>query len=423
MERWQAMMEIAKILLGSIVEREKIEKITAILQQVLFVSRCVILEIKEDENNQKSYEITTAVPNIKGEHGIGEIGTISGKQAIEEVIRTKELLLVPDAKNDPLTSYMHHWARIKLINSVLLVPIVIDEVIAIMVYDASGDKAGFSKEEVNFANAVAAFIKELFVTEKEAYRLLQEAQHRETFRFSVELCDDIAHAVRPSLMVIGGYAQRMIKLVKTFAERGDKIPSEELLGASKAVAGEVMKSSELVQKEITSLEQVFKELVLLAKTEQRLNPVDVDINRLICEALTGLEKENPAFRCQMNLNPLPSLKLDVEKITLALRHILTNAFEEANKQQNPAHNEVLVSSRLKDKKVEVTIVNHGKLSKETVEHVLKPFVITAKTLGNNIVMGLPIARKLIALNGGEFSVKQEKNKDKVICKITFPCET
>lgn len=409
MKRWEAIREITRILLEPVIERTKIERITKVLQEYLAVSRCVILELREEDTQ---YEITTAVPHSNKEHGIGETGTVAGKGAIEEVLKTKKPLLIPDAKSNPLTAYMHHWAVIKGINAVLFVPIMINhDFEAIMVYDATNGKSGFNQEEVRFAIDCATYIEELFTKEKETYRLQQRAQHKEQLDFSLKLCADLAHLARNPLTSVGGFTRRTANLAREFVK---VIPQqEELL----AVINKIIENLEIIQEDASKVESVFKDITEVATMEQQLNLIDADLGVLITTVLAELKNENPDFRCQLKIDPVPPLEIDTEKVGLALKHILTNAFEEASKQQDQARQEIWINLRLKSNKAEITIVNYGELAQDIINHIFKPFVST-KTLGSGL--GLPIAKKLIVLNGGELTIKSDK--DKVICRIIFPCD-
>jgi len=183
------------------------------------------------------------------------------------------------------------------------------------------------------------------------------------------------------------------------------------------VINKIKESSNFILEGVRNSELVFNDLSGLAKTEKQLKPVEVDINLLILRVLDELSGKKPTVRYQLNLHPLPPLKIDLEKINLALRYILTNIYEETEKNQDPACREIQFNSQLKNEKAELIISNHGTLNPRTIECVVKPFIDTT-TLGS---LGLPIAKKLIILNGGDLAIKSEKGR--VTYRLIFPLST
>jgi GAF domain-containing protein len=156
---WKVIKGITEILLKPTIKKTDIESIAELMRRALDVNRCLILEIKKESNE---YQIISAQPPFLQEHGIGSVDSIAGKGALERVLETKNVLLVADVKNNPLTAYMSHWAVIKNINAVLFMPIITDgEVGLIMVYDASGNRYSFTYDEVEFAGGCTEIIQNL----------------------------------------------------------------------------------------------------------------------------------------------------------------------------------------------------------------------------------------------------------------------
>lgn len=412
MRKWEALKEITKILVELSTERAKIERITEILRQYLAVARCVILEIKE---GNKQYQIITATPHSSEEHGIGSAATLSGKEAIEQVVKTQKTLLISDAKTNPLTSYMHDWALSKDINAILFVPLIINhEVEAIMVYDATGGKK-FSDDEIEFTINYADAIEELLKKEKERRYREQQLQYQEELDFAFRICGDLEHVVRAPFLVIGGFVRRTAAQV---TELGKFLPEQEEISL---LTEKIKENFDTIKKEIKEFEKVFTNFIGLAKIGRQLRLADVNINIVLFEVLRELKKENPTFCCKASFAHLPRLfRVDQEKISLAIRHILAYAFEEADKQPTPDQQKIWVNSHQKNNKAaEITIAHCGELRKEAIEHLLYPLRASNKTMGNGVV-GLSIAQKLIALNGGELTIITHTQEKKVIYRITFP---
>lgn len=408
MKKWEAMREIAMILLESVAEKAKVEKITEILQRFLGVSRCVILTIRGDG---EEYEITTAKPSSIMEHGIGESGVVAGKTAIEKVLKTKKVLLVSDAKNNPLTQYMSHWAAIKNINAVLFVPIVIDEEVeAIMVFDATGERFSFSEEEIDFIVGCAGFIKELFAKEKESHRWLIQAQHQEQISFSQRFCSDVGHLVRNPLQSIGGFARRITKLVEG-AQEEERFPAE----TQTKMADKILEYSAIIKNEAGKIEKTLGDLIGLAQIGQELKWTETDINVLILKTIEELKSEKLPIHCQLDPETISTFKLDVDKMSMALKYLLANLFEEAIQQPEDLQ-EITIHTRCAKFRKEIFIVSYGKIKTEALEYFFKPFNGAKISAGTGL--GLPLAKKLIALNGGDLTIKEEYGK--TICRITFP---
>lgn len=198
-----------------------------------------------------------------------------------------------------------------------------------------------------------------------------------------ELAAGVAHHVRTPLTTISGYLQVMLARLED-----DRY----------TVGRQVL---ETMLDEVSSINQVVKELVLFAKPP--VNKEDnVDINRTIEEALLLIFKqlggENIEIDKQLAAN-LPALNVDSNLIKQAIVNIMENAME-AMPGKGVLSVKSWINSELNMLVIAIGDTGPG-ISPEILPRVFEPFYTTKL---EHMGLGLPVAHRIIGEHGGFINI-------------------
>jgi signal transduction histidine kinase len=393
-------VETAELLLATRGNYQK--TLNVIAQRVLKVSGadrvCLIMNNKRDE-----LIIEFGLP--QDAHGIGQKITLdTGEAFLRRVMRRDEsIVLVTNPYEDPRVAYMRGLVRMYGISSILFLPLFFEgEPIGILVLDRIGSER-FSREaleKIKFLGRLAsAAIGMELKRQKDREKILQD----EKLRTLGEHSSRIAHIIRNSLTIIGGFSGRLLKrLLKESRSWDSKIDSkllETLWGTTKIIEDESKKLEEIVNHVLTFMS--FKKPVLEPH----------NINRFLKEELppTAVNGVRPRFKLDKQLNRL-NMTFDRNMMSVCLQDLIRNAIEASATR-------ILIKTKLKPKQKEVviSIINDGKtISPDIMKELFSPFVTTKM---NGSGLGLANVQSIINSHEGDISVTSDKITE---FKITLP---
>jgi len=161
----RAILEIAKTLIGSIVNKIPIQQqIVDKLGKILNVQRCVIFKLSNNEINDAcniEIELTAGIPLEEHIDDIGRKETIRKHPDIEEAVRGGKIMIITNPKSSPLATYFGEMIRQKNITQILYLPLVSelsDKTVGVIVVDTAEEKLGFELEEIEFCSEVGELI-------------------------------------------------------------------------------------------------------------------------------------------------------------------------------------------------------------------------------------------------------------------------
>jgi GAF domain-containing protein len=119
------------------------------------------------------------------------------------------LILITDPWQDKRTWHSRELIYHRGINAILFVPILAqDEVIGVIVIDATGDKKTLTQEEICFCVVLSNLVGVIL----ERDLIHKERGEEKALMFLGEAAAEAAHRLRNPLVVIGGFARRLAKL-------------------------------------------------------------------------------------------------------------------------------------------------------------------------------------------------------------------
>src|SRR4030066_59559 len=276
------------------------------------------------------------------------------------------------------------------------------EPIGILVFDRIGSER-FSREALEkiifLGRLASAAIGMELKRQKDREKILQD----EKLRTLGEHSSRIAHIIRNSLTIIGGFSGRLLKRLLKESRSGDSEIDSKLLetlwGTTKIIDDESKKLEEIVNHVLTFMS--FKKPVLEPH----------NINRFLKEELppTAVNGVRPRFKLDKQLNRL-NMTFDRNMMSVCLQDLIRNAIEASATR-------ILIKTKLKPKQKEVVIstINDGKtISPDIMKELFSPFVTTKM---NGSGLGLANVQSIINSHEGDISVTSDKITE---FKITLP---
>jgi len=197
----RAILEIAKALVGSIINKVPIQQqIVQKLSEILNARRCVIFKLSDDKvGDAYNIEITAGIP-IEG-HGIGLKESICKHPDIEEAVRKAKVMVIIDPKDSPFTAHLRQIIEQKNITQILYLPLISElsgKTIGVIVIDAVEEKVEFDSEEIEFCGEVAELIS--LIMDREEI-----------------LVEQMRDLIINRITALGGFAARLGKLTQEFS--------------------------------------------------------------------------------------------------------------------------------------------------------------------------------------------------------------
>ena len=205
---------------------------------------------------------------------------------------------------------------------------------------------------------------------------------------------EVVHDMKTPLMAIGGFVNQVSRKLR------EDDPNQKKL--------------EVVIQETARLESMVQGMLEFGKPLE-LQRSNTDLNELVQKTVEVAKPK--ARRCSIELktdleSSLPSLMLDTSRVKQVLLNLVTNAI-----QASPAGERVLVTTRLVNSGVSLTISDRGcGISERNRESVFHPFFTTKK---RGTGLGLGIVKKIVEAHEGEVFFHPNPEKG-VTFSVLFP---
>ena len=161
-----------------------------------------------------------------------------------------------------------------------------------------------------------------------------------------------------------------------------------------------------VRDDVDELEKMVSEILETARLDSEyghLNRKHVKMDQLLQQTLQGFNHQSAHFHLHP-MPPVPSLSLDVERISIVLRNILNNALKYSSSSSKP----VEVSLQQVDSRVVLHIKNFGAvIPQEELPHIFEPFYRVDKSRSKatgGYGLGLHLCQKIMEAHGGRIEV-------------------
>ncbi|MEW6571675.1 MAG: ATP-binding protein, partial [Nitrospirota bacterium] len=355
------------------------------------------------KNGKNELIIEDGVPQYT--HGIGKkITPDIGETFLRQVMRKgRSLVLVTNPCKDQRVAYMRELVTTCGITAILFLPLYFEgEANGILVFDrVSGIK--FTKEDIEKIRLFGRLASKAIGTERRRQKDREKILQDEKLRTLGEHSSQVAHIIRNSLTIIGGFSGRMLKSLSKESR------SEMLLIESK-YAETLADMAETIDYETKKLERIVNDILSFTGFKK---PVfqPCNVNRFLEEEIPKMAPNGVRlkFKLSSQLNRV-NVFLDRNMMSLCIQDLIRNAIEASATR-------VDVKTKLKPKQREVTIsvINDGNLiNTNIIKNIFSPFV-TTKVDGSGL--GLANVQSIVRRHHGDISVF---SRDKTEFKICIP---
>jgi len=202
----------------------------------------------------------------------------------------------------------------------------------------------------------------------------------------------LMHEIKNPLLVIGGFAQQLLRQTE----------------------GKTHEKLEIILEEVKRLEKLLSDVRDFTKPIP-LEKCLFDLNKLILKTVSLFQAEVNKRNIEINVNldqNLPKIEADIELIKQVLINLIKNAIE-----MMPKGGKIEVSSRKQNNYVRIEIEDTGPgIPPENLKEIFNPFFTTKK---KGTGLGLTISYRIIKDHGGDIKIESVVGKG-TKCIILLP---
>ncbi len=206
----------------------------------------------------------------------------------------------------------------------------------------------------------------------------------------------IAHEIKNPLLIIGGFARQLLKVPGLDDKSRQKL--------------------NIIAEEVGHLEEMVAEMRdFVHRPEARKRPGSLEtlINEVLELFQDTLAGQNIRERRAQD-GPLPEISFDYHQLRRVLINLVKNAMEAM-----PRGGEIVVASRVRDSKVEISVTDTGEgMDPEVAANIFQPY-FTTKEKGTGL--GLAICQSIMQEHGGAVLVESSPGKGSTFT-LQFPLE-
>lgn len=357
---------------------------------------CLIMKNKKEE-----LMIEVGLPQY--DHGIcKKITPETGETLLRQVMSGESIVLVTNPCEDRRVAYMRELIMTYGISSILFLPLFFGgESIGILVFDwVDGGK--FSKEILEKIKLFGRLASRAIGMEQKRQKDREKILQDEKLRSLGEHSSQVAHIIRNSLTIIGGFSGRLLNRLTESKFGESKIDSE--------LVETLWGTAKIIDDESKKLERIVNDILTITSLKSPvLEPHN--INEFLKEELLRIDSNGLKTRLKLSkqLNGV-NTAFDRDMMSICIQDLIRNASEASASR-------ILIKTKLKPKQREVMIsaTNDGKrINPYILKDIFSPFVIT-KADGTGL--GLAIIQSIVKKHGGNIYVSSD---DKTEFTITLP---
>lgn len=357
---------------------------------------CLIMKNKKEE-----LMIEVGLPQY--DHGIcKKITPETGETLLRQVMSGESIVLVTNPCEDRRVAYMRELIMTYGISSILFLPLFFGgESIGILVFDwVDGGK--FSKEILEKIKLFGRLASRAIGMEQKRQKDREKILQDEKLRSLGEHSSQVAHIIRNSLTIIGGFSGRLLNHLTESKFGESKIDSE--------LVETLWGTAKIIDDESKKLERIVNDILTITSLKSPvLEPHN--INEFLKEELLRIDSNGLKTRLKLSkqLNGV-NTAFDRDMMSICIQDLIRNASEASASR-------ILIKTKLKPKQREVMIsaTNDGKrINPYILKDIFSPFV-TTKADGTGL--GLAIIQSIVKKHGGNIYVSSD---DKTEFTITLP---
>jgi signal transduction histidine kinase len=403
----RAMAAVSKAVGGALDVDAVLRAVAETARELVSADRAVILLGDTPESLRVGYVAGRAHPEFVAGRTLDLI--TAGSRLVTAAVADRQVYNVTDWWNDPRANpaVAERWG----IRSGLIVPLIARERLLGLLLLSCGDDHRWSEDAVDVAEALAAQASvalenaRLFEEARLAYQELRDAQERslrsEKMAVLGTFASGLAHEVRNPLNSIG------LQL---------SILDRRIGRCEPALGKEMAELTTIIREEVKRLDGLVGDFLLFSRAD-RIQYHEADLEQLIDEVVHLLRPEARAagvtIRRQRAGEPIPSARMDGEKMKQVVMNLLRNAVEAM-----PDGGVVTLESGLVDGRARIVVRDTGPGLPVGVD-VFQLFV-TTKPKGTGL--GLSIVQQIVLQHGGDIVAAPSEPGQGACFTVTLPVQ-
>jgi signal transduction histidine kinase len=395
-------IEAAELLLACRVDYQK--TINVIVESAIGISgadrACLIIRNKKDE-------LIIKAGSPQNAHTVGEkIPPENGEIFLRQVMNNESIVFIANPSEDRRVSYMRDLVTTCGISSILFLPLFFEsESIGILVFDWLGGSK-FSKEVTEKIKLVGRLASKaigmVYKGRKEQEIILQE----EKARILGEHSSQVAHIIRNSLMVIGGFSERLLKCLSKESRMGASKIHSELFNT-------LWESANIIDQESKKLERIVNDVIAYSSLKKPVLEI-YSINEFLKDELSNIALNSPKsiLKLSKRLNGM-HIAFDKKMLSMCMTDLIRYAAKASASR-------IVIKTKLKPKQKEIiiSVIHNGKeINPHIIKDIFSPFV-TSEIDGTGL--GLANVQSIITSHNGNICVL---SGDMTEFRITLPLVT
>lgn len=395
----KAIAETAELLLASRGEYQR--TLNIIVESAIRISgadrSCLII------GNKKNELIIKAGMPLHS-HGIEEkITRGTGEAFLRRIMKDDSMVLVTNPCDDPRVSYMKGLIDACRISSMLFLALRCEgEGIGVLVLDWTGGKK-ISRDVFENVRLLVRLASTAIGTEYKGRKDRERVLQGEKLRVLGEHSSQVAHIIRNSLLIIGGFSGRLLRYL-------DKEQDRSQSGLDKDLAETLRENLTVIDEESKKLERIVNDILTFTSIKKPVLAPH-DINKFLTDQMSRLVLAGPApiLKLSKRLNGL-NIAFDGDMLSICMSDLIRSAAE-------ASASKVVIKTKLKPKQKEIMIslIHNGTcLHPHVLKDPFSPFV-TSEINGSGL--GLANVQTIVMKHGGDVSIL---SGDTTEFRITLP---
>jgi signal transduction histidine kinase len=392
-------VEIAELFLACRGEYQQITNV--IVESALKISgadrTCLIIKNKKDE-----LIIKAGFP--QGTHGGGErITPKTGEMFLRQVMSNESIVLLANPSEDGRVSYMRELVVTYQISSILFLPLFFEgESLGILVFDWTAGRK-FSKEVTGKIKLLGRLASRAIGMEYKGRKDHEKILQDEKLRILGEHSSQVAHIIRNSLMVIGGFSERVLKCLSQESASGKLRIQDEFMKT-------LWENVKIIDNESKKLERIVNDVLTYASLKKPILGTH-SINEFLKEELSSILQNSPRtiLKLSKRLDGV-HMAFDKKMLSICIADLVRYAAE-------TSASKILIKTKLKPKQKElvISVLSNGKrINPRVANELFSPFVTTEI---NGTGLGLANVQSIIRSHGGNICAM---SGDMTEFRITLP---
>ena len=314
-------------------------------------------------------------------------------------------------------------------NSIIYIPLVIQDRVIGVITTQSFEKNAYSKYHVNLLRNLANYAaialdnasayRKLDATLSELQSTQQQLVQSEKMASLGELTAGIAHEIQNPLNFVNNFSEVNKELI---VEMLDEIKQGNYKEAEK-IANDISDNQEKINHHGKRADGIVKGMLQHSRSSSRTKE-PTDINALCDEYLRlayhGLRAKDKTFNAKFDTDfdtTVDKVNVTPQDIGRVVLNLITNAFYVVTERKKNAPNgyepQVIVSTRKQNGHVEISVKDNGNGIPEHIkEKIFQPF-FTTKPTGQGTGLGLSMSYDIVKAHGGELKVETKEGEGTV----------